>query len=169
MKKNVFLKITGMTAVQKAVNGREFKTVEFTEVQYFEGIGHILTNKPSRKRNIWNEFTDDQQRVFNADPLFSTGQVGAIVAGEIISYPTTPYFVARPDGSKGPQANKLTTVVFDGEDGVAYTNRQLRRNGACVLDGDTLTAPDNLIVSAAAKPAAAAVAQEEEVILSEEK
>ena len=160
-----------MTAVQKAVNGREFKTVEFTEVQYFEGIGHVLTNKPSRKRNIWNEFTDDQQRVFAADPLFATGQMGAIVAGEIITYPTTAYHVARPDGSKGPQANKLTTVVFDGEDGVAYTNRQLRRNGACVLDGDTLTAPENLEIPAKTANAAAAASssEAEEVILSEEK
>lgn len=151
MKKTTLLRIVGITGVQKAITGREFKQMEFAEVQYIDGIGHILTNKQNRKRNVWNEFTDNREGMngaqFAADPLFASGKVNDLVAGEILTVKTTPFTITFPDGSKGREGNKLTGVIFEGEVGIDVFNRQLKRNNACVVTEDgELTAPSNLEV-----------------------
>lgn len=134
MKKWYLLQIVSVTEALKAKNGRLYKTIEFREICMM-GEQQMLSNKANRKRNVFAEFTDAEQRSFQADPLFYTATPGAYVAGEIKELPTTPYYVYRPDGTKSAKAaTKITVIWFEGEDIISVTNRNLRRNAACVVD-----------------------------------
>lgn len=154
MKATRVLRLIGLSAVQFASNGREFKTAEFIEIVHMDGMGEVKTNKAASRRNLWNDFSDAEGRTFTADPLFKTGQLGDIVMGSIETFRTTPYHVYRPDGSVGPEANKRTLVIFEGEDAISYANTQLRRSAASVVDvkgeygfaAGEITAPQNLLL-----------------------
>ena len=152
--KFTMLVIISISGVQKATTGREFKQIEFAEKIFIQLPGQSaqeqLTNKPSRKRNVWNAFKDERPGMnnaeFAADPLFASAKLNLSVAGSIETVHTTEYTITRPDGTKGRPAYKLSGVIFEGEDALSIFNKQLARNGACVVNAETgeQTAPEQV-------------------------
>jgi len=137
-----FLKVTGIGEVKENAKGLRYVQVSFRPLTMLPNGMEVFSNQKDKSRILFGSNGD-----IKADPLFEdaiAGKIkpGAIVEGSIQSFQTTPY---QPEGFNNPVSN-YSCVVFKGEIGVTYANRQLKSNYACIIDPNTgdLTAPANL-------------------------
>lgn len=136
-----FLRVTAIGDVKKK-DGPEYRQVWFRPVAQLASGEEVYSNQQEKSRTIFEAHDD-----FKADPIYSdikagNIKVGSLVEGTIMRFETTPY---QPEGFD-KVISSYTCVVFSNENGLAYANRQLKANEACVVDANTgaLTAPDQL-------------------------
>ena len=136
------LKVTGIGEVKDNGKGLRYITLTFRPLMLLPSGTEVLSNQKEKSRTLFGANGD-----FKADPLFDDAVAGKVkrdtlVEGTINVYETTPY---QPEGFQ-KQVTSFTCVVFKGENGVTFANRQLKANYACVVSSDSgmLTAPEQL-------------------------
>lgn len=136
-----FLRVTAIGDVKKK-DGPEYRQVSFRPIALLPTGESVYSNQLDKSRTLFEAHDN-----FKADPLYAdikagNIKVGSLVEGTITRFETTPY---QPEGYD-KVISSYTCVVFSNENGLAYANRQLKANEACVVDPNTgaLTAPDQL-------------------------
>lgn len=136
-----FLKVTRIGDIQKK-DGPEYRQVWFRPALMMATGESVFSNQQEKARTLFEAHDD-----FKADPLYAdikagNIKVGSLVEGSIVRFETTSYQPAGYENS----VNSATYVIFSNENGLTYANRQLKNNGACVVDSVTgaLTAPEQL-------------------------
>lgn len=136
-----FLRVTSIGDIKKK-DGPEYRQVGFRPVTQLPTGETVYNNQQEKSRTLFEAHDN-----FKADPLYAdikagNIKVGSLVEGTVVRFETTPY---QPDGFD-KVITSYTCVVFSNENGLAYANRQLKANEACVVDGMTgaLTAPEQL-------------------------
>ena len=137
-----FLKVTSISELKENAKGLKYVSVGFRPLTMLPTGMVVFSNQKEKTRTLFGANGD-----IKADPLFEevvSGAVksGALVEGSIQSFQTTAY---QPEGFQQP-ISSYTCVVFKGEIGVTYANRQLKNNYASVIDPNSgeITAPQNL-------------------------
>lgn len=131
------LKVTKVEAPKDASNGNgKYQTITVQEFKLIP-IGNrnleIATVKTAT-RNIWSERNKKDGGKMKGDTFFNSIVAGDYVAGEIVNYSTTPYYIDNK------QVTSRKTLVFEGENGINVCNSELSSNNACVVDENgTLT------------------------------
>lgn len=125
------LKVTRVEAPKDASNGNgKYQTITVQEFKLIP-IGNrnleIATVKTAT-RNIWSERNKKDGGKMKGDTFFNSIVVGDYVAGEIVNYSTTPYYIDNK------QVTSRKTLVFEGENGVNVCNSELNSNFSCVVD-----------------------------------
>lgn len=130
------LKITDISDVKVAKNGRKYRTLVFESDTRLDDGTPIFSNMDERSRNIREEFKDSEGREFKADGLYNLYEekrikIGSMVDGRIVKVATTGYLIAGDVNEKFTR----TEVVFAHEDPTDYILKQLPE-GTGVRYGD---------------------------------
>lgn len=135
MSKVKVLRVATITdGTDSSVNAVAYKSVGFLPILKDENGVALACNMQPRVRNLWAERPLADGSVIKEDPLFSQVKAGTLVAGEIITLPTTPYMLG--EGAKAKTVHQWTGVIFTGENAVTIANRSLRANNATVIEID---------------------------------
>lgn len=141
------LKIVSISDVKDGKNG-PYMVVKFEPKYMFDDGTPVATALSEGTRTVFGPSQIDGKEV-KADGLFKSilaGQVkeGHLVEGQLTRVVTTPYYI--PGREKA--VTQWTGVIFAHETARDYVNKQFAsaKVPACVIEGDNLTAPENLNV-----------------------
>ena len=139
------LKISELGPVREASNKRLFRTVKFTPYNQLPDGTPVFSNQTAGTRNIFGPFEDKDSK-FKADGLWNdiqsgNAKVGSAVEGYVAKVSTTPYIF----GDSDVERTSYSSPIFSGEIETDYINKQLKEFYACVVLGDHVTAPDQLV------------------------
>lgn len=128
-----FLKVTAIGDVKTGEKGLQYRVVSFRPIAQLPSGESVFSNQDDKSRTLFEAHDE-----FKADPLFTeikngNVKIGSLVEGTIHRFETTEY---QPEGYERP-ISSYTCVVFANENGLAYANRQLKANYACVVDSET--------------------------------
>ena len=153
------LKITHISEIIPAKNGRPYCTVRFESSNSQPDGTPILSAIGEGTRTVFAAFQDKEGNDFKADQLFTLiargqAKVGMLIEGQVVKVRTTPYRILGSDFD----SQSYTCVIFSHEDMIAYINKQLKNNYACVVDEyGVVTAPEQTLKPVAAPMSASAV------------
>lgn len=141
------LKVTQVSEVKTASNGREYKTVRFVSLPKMIMMGgrqvEIKSNQKEASRNLWADLENPDGTVNKGDSLYRDIAVNDIVEGNIVSVNTSDYTIGERT------VNSWTGVVFSNEDTIKYANSQLKSNNAqVVVAADTTLAKTSVATPA---------------------
>lgn len=140
-----FLRIIAVGALKNSENGNPYMVIKF-EPKYMLADGTPIGSAILEgTRTVFGPHKDDKGNEFKGDGLFksiSEGQfkVGNLVEGQLCRVTTTPYNIPGTDR----EVSSYTCALFAHENLREYVNKQLKDSYACMIDGDYVTAPDQL-------------------------
>ena len=128
-----FLKVTEVGEVKENATGLRYATIKFKPSMMLNNGMEIFSNEKEKSRTLFGAHDE-----FKSDPLFDeaakgTLRAGALVEGTINTYDVFPY---QPKGFEKP-VTTFTCVVFKGEDGAKYADRQMKNNDSSVYNPNT--------------------------------
>lgn len=130
------LKVTGVGPVEKAKDGRAYKTIQFVIVQLF--AGQVVEGNKILARNFWEKGPQAKNadgtlipaQFGKGDHFFKTAKEGAILPARYVRKNTTPYSIREGQ----PMVNSYATIVLEEEDENSVFKRAGEQSGFTVIE-----------------------------------
>ena len=150
MSETKMLKVVGVGPIEKAKDGRSYRTVNFVIVQLFAGM--VVEGNKILARNFWEkgpqQKTADGTLIADSygkgDHFFKTAKEGSILPARYLRKETTPYSITEGK----PLVNSYATIVLEEEDEKSVFNRAGLQSGFTVVETTKVGSNDEALKKA---------------------